>query len=149
MKSVLSDIKLNSVLEIQGQNYTVLGKGFYVSNDSDSYYKIFMSGHNVLIFSAYDDNEIGLGHIVPDLPYSVPFPEKIEFNSKTFTLDCTGHQVTSEVFFGETEGDCDFWDYKSGDETVSVAILSNGGMRADVHSKIIPIQDVKIINLEK
>ncbi|MDR1338074.1 MAG: DUF4178 domain-containing protein [Rickettsiales bacterium] len=140
----MENINIDSVLQIDGQKYIVLGKALYHAG-LDKYYKIFLSEHHILVFTNHKVPII-FGKVVPALPYSVPFPKEIEYNGEKFKKDSSEHQVVDELIFGDVEGECDFHDYINENKVISIAVLASGE-RADVYGKNISIQDIQIIFL--
>lgn len=73
--------------------------------------------------------------------------EKIEYNNIIFTKAGEGHQFITNIEFGdkeEVEGKCIFEDYESEKHIISLGVLTDKNMRADVYADIIESEDIQI-----
>jgi hypothetical protein len=142
---ILNRIKLGSILQILGKTYTVTGKALY-DEGAHPCHKIFLSDNHLIIFTYANDSSISFGKYVEDILYVPPFPHYIEYNNKTFELNWHEHQKLNDMVFGKVEAECEFWDYISGNETLSLGIMDDTCKRLDVLSKSINTDSIKIIS---
>lgn len=134
---------------IENNKYNILGMAYYVTQtDTENIYaKILLNDHYVLVV-ALSDNIAYFGRNFGEIKEFSSFDESIEYGNKKFEQVNSDYQILKNLVFGsplEVEGEVVFWDYESGNDIISVAIVSRTKERADVVAKYIDIKDIKII----
>lgn len=142
------DFELGAQIDILGEKLRVLGMASYSAGGHD-YYKIFLDNHRILLPNG-DGYSFVFGRLIDPVPYSEPFPDKINYDDEEYILNLHEHQKLNEIIFGDRnqiEGDCEFWDYENENgkmKSISVAILSDK-TRADVIAETIDYADGKFV----
>ncbi len=150
MNELVNNIKENTHLLINGVDYLVKTKTWYsIEEDSSaSYVKCELSNNRVLVIIP-DDELLYIGRIVNDMGYERLSDDSIKYNNQVFNKTGDGHQYIKNIEFGdleEVEGKCTFEDYESGNNIISLGILTEkDNIRADVLALILDINDVKVL----
>ncbi len=147
--NIIEKISNGSSILLDGKSYSVLGKGYYVTQtDTNSMYaKILLNDHYVLVISP-SDNIAYFGQNKGRLSEFDRCDSEIVFNGKKFIKVNEDYQIMVKLSFGsplEVEGEVVFWDYEFGDEIISVAVVSRTKERADVVGRYIKTSDIQII----
>lgn len=148
MESLIDNLKQNGKLIIKGEDYTVKTKTYYLieEDNTTSYVKCELSGSKVLVIIP-DDNLIYIGSVIENMDYKKISEDKIKYNDVIFNKTGEGHQFITNIEFGnedEVEGKCIFEDYEYEDNIISLGILTDKGIRADVYADILGIEDIVI-----
>lgn len=143
---LLSQIKPDQAIIIDAKPHIVKSKTRYtIAEDHNAtYYKCVLDDHQALVIIPSDEL-IYLGGVIPDLDYRRISDDEIEYDNQIFHYTGAGHQIVTEIVFGDpkdTEGECDFEDYESATRVISLGILQNG-KRADVYAKKINLENVE------
>ncbi|MBD5145456.1 MAG: hypothetical protein HDT21_06030 [Ruminococcus sp.] len=149
MFKLIEAINENSQIRIQGKDYKVLAKVFYVTeSETEKWYaKIQMQDHYVLVISPYD-NYMYFGYVGDVMQCDFPSPETLEFKGNLYKKDAEDYQIVKEFVFGNyltMEGEVKFSDYSCEDKIISLGLLSRTGERADVYADVIEIGDIEVI----
>lgn len=147
--NLLDNIVEGSSIIFEGNKYNVLGKCYYVTQKDPKtvYAKILMNDHHVLVVSP-TDNVAYFGKNFGQIREFDSFDTTVKFKEKYFEQVNTDYQIMIELVFGaplDVEGEVLYWDYESGDDIISVAIVSRTNKRADVVAKYIDLFDVQIV----
>ena len=148
MKNLIEKIKENSNLTIKNKNYQVKTKTWYsLEEDNEALYiKCELNNNKVLVIIP-DDNLVYIGYVVENMNYIKTSETELEYNGKTYHKTGEGHQYIKNIEFGninEVEGKCEFEDYESDDNIISLGILTDkNNIRADVFAEIITLGDIK------
>ncbi len=153
MENLINNLKQNSKVIINGESYTVKTKTWYSIEEDNtvSYVKCELSGSKVLVIIP-DDNLIYIGSVIENMDYKKISKDKIKYNSIIFNKTGEGHQFITNIEFGnedEVEGKCIFEDYEYEDNIISLGILTDKGVRADVYADILELKDIIIKITEK
>ncbi len=148
MESLIDNLKQNGKLIIKGEDYTVKTKTYYSieEDNTTSYVKCELSGSKVLVIIP-DDNLIYIGSVIENMDYKKISEDKIKYNDVIFNKTGEGHQFITNIEFGnedEVEGKCIFEDYEYENNIISLGILTDKGIRADVYADILGIEDIVI-----
>lgn len=149
MKELINKLSENSKILIKEKEYTVKTKTWYsIEEDKTaSYIKCELSNDEVLVVIP-DDELIYIGRIIENMKYERISEDKIKYNNKIFNKTGDGHQFITNIEFGnveEVEGKCIFEDYESGNNIISLGILTDKeNIRADVYADILAISDIEI-----
>jgi len=149
MFKLIEAIKENSKIRVQGKEYNVLAKVFYVteSETKNWYAKIQLENHYVLVISPYDDF-MYFGYVGDAMPCEFPSPETLEFEGNIYKKDADDYQIVKQFVFGNCltmEGEVLFSDYSYDDKIISLGLVTRTGQRADVYAEVIEIGDVEVI----
>lgn len=134
---------------IENTKYKILGLAYYVTQtDTENIYaKILLNDHYVLVV-ALSDNIAYFGRNFGEIKEFSSFSESIEYGNKRFEQVNSDYQILKNLVFGsplEVEGEVMFWDYESGNNIISIAIVSRTRERADVVARYVDIKDIEII----
>lgn len=149
MKILIEKIKENSNITIKNKNYQVKTKTWYSLEEDNgaSYIKCELSNDKVLVIIP-DDNLVYIGCVIENMNYVKTSEIELEYNDKKYNKTGEGHQYIKNIEFGninEVEGKCEFEDYESGNNIISLGILTDkNNKRADVFAEIITIEDIII-----
>lgn len=148
MESLINNLKQNVRVIIKGEDYTVKTKTWYSIEEDNktSYVKCELSGDKVLVIIP-DDNLIYIGGVIENMDYKKISDDKIKYNDVLFNKTGEGHQFITNIEFGnkdEVEGKCIFEDYEYKDNIISLGILTDKGVRADVYADVLGIEDIVI-----
>lgn len=148
MESLINNLKQNVRVIIKGEDYTVKTKTWYSIEEDNktSYVKCELSGDKVLVIIP-DDNLIYIGSVIENMDYKKISDDKIKYNDVLFNKTGEGHQFITNIEFGnkdEVEGKCIFEDYEYKDNIISLGILTDKGVRADVYADVLGIEDIVI-----
>lgn len=148
MESLINNLKQNVRVIIKGEDYTVKTKTWYSIEEDNktSYVKCELSGGKVLVIIP-DDNLIYIGGVIENMNYKKISDDKIKYNDVLFNKTGEGHQFITNIEFGnkdEVEGKCIFEDYEYEDNIISLGILTDKGVRADVYADVLGIEDIVI-----
>lgn len=145
---------LNKIIEgssiiVEGKEYKVLGKGYYVTQKEPNalYAKILLPNHYVLVISpsdsiAYFGQNRGL------IEEFNSFDDKVYYNNKCFEQVNHDYQILIHLLFGsplEVEGEVEFWDYEYNNEIISIAEVSRNKLRADVVAQYIDYANIDVV----
>lgn len=149
MFKLIEAIKENSKVRVDGKDYSVLAKVFYVTESETQkwYAKIQLENHYVLVISPYDDY-MYFGYVGNAMECDFPSPETLEFENNIYKKDADDYQIVKQFVFGNCltmEGEVRFSDYSYEDRIISLGLLSRTGERADVYARVIELGDVEII----
>ena len=148
IKSIISTIKENSKMSINGKIYEVIAKAFYKTrlNLDDIYVKVFFKDHYVLVISP-SDNFIYFGRDAGAIISDFPTPDEIEYNGKKYKKIIRDHQIIVKIEFGSPEEEVDFIDYECTEDDkfiISVGLAKATNKRADIVAEILDINDISI-----
>lgn len=150
LNQLIKKINEGSKIEIKGDIYHALTKTIYspLSDTNQTYAKIVLSGHNVLVIVPYLDF-ICLGHVENVFGSGKDFPSSITYNEIELTKLDEDYQIVRNLLFGDpmvAEGEVFYADYgnENSDISVSLGLISRTNERADVIQKILSIEDVKV-----
>ena len=149
MFKLIEAIKENSRIRVQGKDYRVLAKVFYVTeSETENWYaKIQLENHYVLVISPYD-HFMYFGYVGEAMPCEFPSPETLEFEGNIYTKDADDYQIVKQFVFGNCltmEGEVQFSDYSYEDKIISLGLITRTRQRADVYAEVIEIEDIEII----
>ena len=155
-EKLITNIKENSEIQINGQVYRVYTKTHYanVNNPNLRYTKFVLSGDNILVINP-GRKSIFIGKIVEDFAKGEDFPEKISYHGKTFRKFEQDYQVVTQIEFGEIskcEGECLWVDYTCDQDEnlcVDMAYVYRDKKRADIYARWTDIQNIKILDKTK
>lgn len=144
----LNEIIEGSRIVIGNVEYQVLGKTFYVTEKApdDSYAKILLNGHNVLVVSPSDEiayfgkNE---GHLLEFDGY----PESVIYDGLKYEMVNHDYQIVTSIEFGsplDVEGEVEYWDYEVDDMIISIAVTSRTKKRADVVARYLAFDQISV-----
>lgn len=148
MIDLLNRINKNTKLKIKGKAYQVLTKTWYATlEDSETeYVKCELTNNKTLVLIP-SENLVYIGSVINDLKYKRLSETEIEYNDKIFYKTGEGHQYIKRIDFGnetEVEGKCVFEDYESDNYIISLGVLSDSGIRADVYAEILELKELNI-----
>lgn len=146
---LLNKIIEDSSIIVEGKEYKVLGKGYYVTQKEPNvlYAKILLPNHYVLVISpsdsiAYFGQNRGL------IEEFNSFDDKVYYNNKCFEQVNHDYQILIHLLFGsplEVEGEVEFWDYECDNEIISIAEVSRNKLRADVIAQYIDYANIDVV----
>lgn len=129
-----------------GMNLTVNNEKFLIKevvkfrfDDGSFYIKCFLSDGYVFA----DDLNENIFILVKEAktPFKMPFPEKLEFESKTFNFIYNAHAIAEEIWGEEIfkKGNSEsFWDYKAEDNSyLSLGVIDQTKERLDFYGRIV------------
>ena len=136
------------ILQVKDEKYEVKTKTFYtIEEDKNiSYVKCELSNNKVLVIIPEDDF-MYIGEIIEDMKYQRIDAETINYQNEQYSKTGEGHQIIMNVEFGnenEVEGRCEFEDYEADAKVISLGILIDKNVRADVYAEVIELSDVKL-----
>lgn len=148
MEELINSLLENRQIMIKNEQYRVKTKTWYTIEEdtTSSYVKCELSGDKVLVIIP-DDNFVCIGKVIEDMKYERISNDKIKYNNTIFNKTGEGHQFIVNIEFGdekEIEGKCIFEDYEASNNVISLGILTDKNIRADVYSDIIKIEDIEI-----
>lgn len=148
MKKLINDLTRNKKIMIKGETFIVKTKTWYsIEEDkTTSYIKCELSDNKVLVIIP-EDNSIYVGKVIKDMRYEKISDEKIKYDNTIFEKTGKGHQFITNIEFGneeEVEGRCIFEDYEAENTIISLGVLTDINIRADVYADIIQIDDIEI-----
>lgn len=150
LKQVIEKISEGSKIKIKGVVYSVLTKSIYspLSDTKQTYAKIVLSGHNVLVIVPYLDF-ICLGHVENVFGTGKDFPSSINYNGIELTKLDEDYQIVRNLVFGDpmiAEGEVYYADYgnEDSDLSVSLGLISRTNERADIVQKLLSIEDIEV-----
>lgn len=162
VQQLLSSPSNSKVISIKNKNHTLRGVTKLTSInyliDVGYYYKVFFTDHSVLIIipklEQLQFSETGdLGAISGISDNDIGNKEVVEYNGKKYKLENPhDYQYALELIFGnfeDVEGECKFSDYVGIDDpnnSLSLALLSFNGQRADVQAHNINVSDISFIS---
>lgn len=146
---LLDKIVEGSSIIFEEEKFNVLGKCYYVTQKDPNtvYAKILLNDHYVLVVSP-EDNIAYFGKNIGQIYEFDSFDNTVIFKEKEFEQVNTDYQIMVELVFGsplDVEGEVLYWDYESGNDIISIAIVSRTNKRADVVAKYIDLSNIKII----
>ena len=149
MKEIIDSLTEGKVICINNIECIVKTKTWYSIEEDKTvrYIKCELSNNKVLVIIP-DDNLIYIGEIIKDMKYEKISEEQIKYNGDIFNKTGEGHQYIVNIEFGnedEVEGRCTFEDYESENNIISLGILTDKNIRADVHADIINIENIKLV----
>ena len=146
---LINKIIEDSSIIVEGKEYKVLGKGYYVTQKEPNvlYAKILLPNHYVLVISpsdsiAYFGQNRGL------IEEFNSFDDKVYYNNKCFEQVNHDYQILIHLLFGsplEVEGEVEFWDYECDNEIISIAEVSRNKLRADVIAQYIDYANIDVV----
>lgn len=148
MERLINSLAKDKEIIIKGETYTIKTKTWYSTEEDkeNQYVKCTLSRNKVLIIIP-EDNMVCIGEVIGNMEYKRLTTEKIEYNNKVFCKTGEGHQFITNIEFGkekEIEGKCIFEDYENGNKVISLGVLTDKNVRADVYANIVEIKDIKI-----
>jgi hypothetical protein len=148
MKSLLSKLIPNCNIKILNKDYNVLTKTHYSTEEDNeaSYIKCELTDDKVLVIVP-DNNYIYIGSVIKNMKFNRESENIILYNSKKFNKTGSGHQYIKSIEFGDknkVEGECEYEDYECENEIISLGILTEKNVRADVYAKVISMEDIEI-----
>ncbi|MCI9063754.1 MAG: hypothetical protein HFJ17_04045 [Clostridia bacterium] len=148
MKELIDKIKENSHIIIKEESYIVKTKTWYsIEEDNEaSYVKCELSNNKVLVIIPEDDL-MYIGEVIENMKYKKIDDDKIEYDNVIYSKTGDGHQFITDIEFGsikEVEGKCIFEDYESENNIISLGVLTDKNVRADVYADILNIEDIEI-----
>lgn len=148
MEKLIDSLKENEQIIIKEEQYIVKTKTWYSieEDNTTSYVKCELSDNKVLVIIP-EDNLIYIGKVIENMKYEKVSNDKIRYNNSIFNKTGEGHQFIVNIEFGnkeEVEGRCTFEDYEAKNNIISLGILTEKGIRADVYANIINLEDIKI-----
>lgn len=153
LKKIIEDIREGSRIKIKGESYNVLTKTIYspLSDTQQTYAKIVLSGHNVLVVVPYADF-ICLGHVENIFGVGKNFPEIISYSGLEFKKLGEDYQIVRNLVFGDpmvAEGEVFYADYINENTNISISLglVSRTDERADIVQNILTIEDVSVEGL--
>ena len=149
MRELLDNLTEGKVICINNIEYIIKTKTWYsIQEDKTArYIKCELSNNKVLVIIP-DDNLIYVGEIIKDMKYEKMSEDQIKYNGDIFNKTGEGHQYIVNIDFGnesEVEGQCTFEDYESQNNIISLGILTDKNIRADVYADIINMEDIKVM----
>lgn len=146
METLINRLKENEQITIEKEQYIVRTKTWYsIEEDkTTSYVKCELSNNRVLVIIP-EDNLIYIGKVIENMKYEKISNDKIKYKDIIFNKTGEGHQFILNIEFGdkdEVEGKCTFEDYESGNNIISLGVLTDKGIRADVYANIIQVEDI-------
>lgn len=146
MKNLINKLNLNSIIKIKGKDYIVRTKTWYsIKEDTNALYvKCELSDNKILVLIPEDDL-IYIGNVIENMKYEKISEDKIKYNNVIFNKSGEGNQYITNIEFGnkdEIEGDCRFEDYETENNIISLGILTDKGIRADIYANILSIDDI-------
>ena len=151
MKSLINNIKIGAKILIKGKEYTVKTKTWYsiYEDNTVSYIKCVLSNNKTLLIIP-SENLIYLDEEIDSNKYKELSENEILYKNTVFKLIGEGHQFIKNIEFGDInqiEGECIYKNYEADGNNISLGILPDkGNIRADVFSRLISYNDIKIIN---
>lgn len=147
--TLLDEIIEGASIKINGDEYKVLGKGFYVTqgDPESSYAKILLEDHHVLVLVP-SEKVAYFGKNVGRLTEFDLYPSEVEYEGKSYKQMNHDYQIATCIEFGsplEVEGEVEFWDYEVENLIISVAVVSRDKKRADVVAQYISYDDINVI----
>ena len=147
MKNLINSLHQDTKIFIKGKEYIVKTKTWYsIEEDTNCMYvKCELSNHKVLVIIP-DDELIYIGEVIANMNYKKVSDEELIYNNDTFHKTGEGHQFIKNIEFGnenEVEGKCVFEDYEAENNLISLGILPDKNIRANVYAEIINIKDIK------
>lgn len=146
--SLIRDIQENSTLMIKGQKYTAMTKSIYspLSDRSQTYAKIVLSGHAVLVIVPYLDF-VCIGHVENIFGEGNTFPNTIIYREVEYKKIDEDYQIVRHLEFGDplvAEGEVQYADYinESSNISISLGFISRNRKRADIVQELLKIEDI-------
>lgn len=148
MEKLINSLSENKQIRIKNEQYIVKTKTWYTIEEdtTTSYIKCELSGNKALVIIP-EDNLIYIGKVIENMKYEKISNDKIKYNNIIFNKTGEGHQFIVNIEFGDeevVEGQCIFEDYEAGNNIISLGILTDKNMRADVYADIITVEDIEI-----
>ncbi len=148
MEKLINSLSENKQIRIKNEQYTVKTKTWYTIEEdtTTSYIKCELSGNKALVIIP-EDNLIYIGKVIENMKYEKISEDKIKYNNIIFNKTGEGHQFIVKIEFGDVEvveGRCIFEDYEAGNNIISLGILTDKNIRADVYADIITVEDIEI-----
>jgi hypothetical protein len=149
MNKLLNEIKSFRKINIENEDYFVktMAKHSIKEDDSVLYYKFEPSNDKVIIIIP-DDNFIYLGEVIADMEYDRINENQIKYKNQIFNKVGAGTQFVKEIIFGteeEVERDCIFEDFQLNNEIISLGILTDKNVKADVYARVIDKNTIKTL----
>lgn len=150
MEEFINNIKQGTKLIIKNSEYIVKTKTWYTieEDNSASYIKCELS-HNKVLVVIPDDDLIYIGEVIPNMKYERISNEELIYNDTKYNKTGDGHQYITNIEFGnedEVEGKCEFEDFESENNIISLGILTDkDNIKADVYAEILEIEDISIM----
>ena len=148
MEKLINSLSENKQIRIKNEQYIVKTKTWYTIEEdtTTSYIKCELSDNKVLVIIP-DDNLVYIGKVIENMKYEKISDDKIKYNNIIFNKTGEGHQFIVNIEFGDkelVEGRCIFEDYEAGNNIISLGILTDKNVRADVYADIITVEDIEI-----
>lgn len=145
----INQIIKGSHIVISDVEYQVLGKAFYVTEKvpDDSYVKILLNDHNVLVVSP-SDSIAYFGKNEGCLTAFDGCPKSVIYDGLKYEMVNHDYQIVTCIEFGfplDIEGEVEFWDYEVDDMIISVAVTSRKKSRADVVARYISLDQIFVM----
>lgn len=150
MMNLINKLKLGTKLIINNFEYQVKTKTWYTieEDNSSKYIKCELTNNKVLVVIP-DDNLIYIGEVINNLQYKRLSPTSLQYENKIYNKTGDGNQYVLNIEFGElneVEGKCQFEDFESEDNIISLGILTDSNKKADVFAQIIDLDDIELVH---
>lgn len=147
MEELINSLLKDTKIIIKGETYIVKTKTWYKIKQDDkvSYLKCELDKNKVLVIIP-SDNYIYIGEVIDNMNYERINENEIVYKQVKYTKTGEGNQYIDKIEFGnedEVEENCIFEDYESNTSIISLGILIDKGIRADVYAQILSIDDIK------
>lgn len=148
METLINNLKQNRCITIKEEQYIVKTKTWYSieEDDTTSYVKCELSDNKVLVIIP-EDNLIYIGKVIENMKYERISSEEIKYKDIIFNKTGEGHQFVVNIEFGdkdEIEGRCTFEDYEAENNIISLGVLTDKDIRADVYANIVLVEDIVV-----
>lgn len=122
---IIKDMHKGTKIKICGKEYIVQTKTYYANleNKNLKYVKFILNNHKILVINPAR-KAIFLGEIVADFYKDEYFPDRFEWQGKTFSKFEKDIQIVRKIQFGQPqqcEGECVWVDY-SCDQDSSICV---------------------------
>jgi len=148
MQLLSSSLIEGKKISINNIEYIIKTKTWYsIEEDNETrYVKCELSNNKILVIIP-DDDLIYLGEVIDNLSYERLSETEIRYNDIIFNKTGDGHQYIVNIEFGnedDIEGNCIFEDFESENNIISLGILTDKNIRADVYADILNKEDINI-----
>lgn len=150
MYNLIDKIKENTKIFIKKNEYTILTKTWYsiLEDPQVEYIKCELTKNQVLVIIP-SDNYIYIGSVIDNLDYVRLNDHQLKYRNTIFNKSGEGHQYIKNIEFGNpenVEGKCIFEDYESEENIISLGVLTEGNVHADVYAEILKMDDIEIVD---
>ena len=94
-----------------------------------------------------DDNYMYIGQIIKDMKFERISYKEIKYKDMIFNKVGEGNQYIKKIEFGnldEIEGNCEFEDYECEDYVISLGILTDNNVSANIFANILFKGDMEV-----